>query len=257
MAEPFQRRAETGAGLVGSLLGRRKKSDCLREIEDLFARAERLTEVSPRKVSEIADRHELDFSERLRTARRCLYRRFLQHCLEDQTFTEEEREEVGHLRDLLRLDARDAGMVHEQVAQDIYGAALDRVLQDFRLDPEEEEFLERLRADLELPDEVAEALREEKTRQAKQRFLSQGAVHEHALVAGRRAVFEVQGRSERGLEDAIRTAVEEAHRTVPEVAVAELRDVQTELEDGRIASWNVTVRMALDHPQGDPENEAE
>lgn len=245
MAEPFERRSGSGSGLTG-LLGRRKRNDCLREIEELLAGAPRLAEVPPEQVSEIAERYQLDLSQRLRTARRCLYRRFLQHCLEDGVFSDDERADVRHLRDLLHLDARDADLVHDQVARDVYGDALERVLEDFRLDPEEEEFLARLKADLRLADEVAESLKEEKAAWARQRFLSQGAVHEHALVAGRRAIFEVEGRSERGLEDAIRAAVEEAHRTVPEITVAELRELHTELEDGRIVGWNVTLRMALE-----------
>lgn len=246
MAQPFQRRAGIGARFVASLLGRRKRSDCLREIEDLLARADRLTEVSPASVREVADRHEVDFAQRMRTARCCLYRRFLQHCLEDQAVTEEEREELRHLRELLRLEDRDAERVHEQVARGVYGVALERVLEDFRLDPEEEAFLVRLQADLRLPDEVVESLEAEKLERARQRFLSRSAVHEHVLVAGRRAVFEVQGRSERGLEDAIRAAVAEACRAVPEVTIAGLQELYAELEDGRIVGWNVTLRMALD-----------
>lgn len=245
MAGPFQRRDEARTGLLGSLLARRRV-DCLREIEHLLASAERLADVPPAAVAEIARRHDIDLEGRLRTARRCLYRRFLEHCLADQTLTDEERRDLEHLRQLLRLDARDAEAVHEQAVREVYGAALDEVLEDFRLDPEEEAFLERLRSDLAISGEIADALREEREARARQRFLSRGAVHEHALVAGRRAVFEVDGRSERGLEDAIRAAIDGAQRTVPQVAVARLHEVRTELRDGRIAGWSVTLRMALD-----------
>ena len=149
MAEPFVRRpAETG---LRRLAGNRRAA-CIREIEELFAQAASVRDVTHEQVTDVAIRHDVDLAARLVTARRDLYRRFLEHCLADQELSEEETADIDHLRRVLLLSDADASDVHEQVAHGVYGQAIEQVLADYRLDPEEAEFLRRLGGTLALPD---------------------------------------------------------------------------------------------------------
>ena len=62
---------------------------------------------------------------------------------------------------ILAIEDADARRIHDEIACRVYGAAVDAVLDDQQLDPEEEEFLSRLRRDLEISADVAQALLDE------------------------------------------------------------------------------------------------
>ena len=111
MADPFERKAGETSG-VGRLLGRAGKT-ALREIEDLLARAQRVREVEPDLVKEVADRHGVDLGRRLRTPRRNLYRRFFEYCLVDHALSDDEIADLSHLRAILELPEDDIAEVHE------------------------------------------------------------------------------------------------------------------------------------------------
>jgi hypothetical protein len=241
VAEPFVRRpAETG---LRRLAGNRR--ECIREIEELFAQAASVRDVTHEQVIEVAIRHDVDLGARLVTARRELYRRFLEHCLADQELSEEETADIDHLRRVLLLSDADAGEVHDRVAHAVYGQAIDQVLADYRLDPEEAEFLRRLGSALALPDEERDHLYGEAERRARQRFLERTLVHDSALFAGRTKVLELSGSSARSIEDAIQNALAEAVRAVPELRHFEVTKIQGSLEDGSIKRWEVSLRATL------------
>lgn len=248
MTEPFVRRPpETG---LRRLAGSRRA--CLREIEDLLAQAARIRDVTPEQVAAIATRHGIDLQTRLATGRRDLYRRLLEHCLNDQEFSEDETAEVEHLRRLLALSDADAAEVHDRVARAVYGQAISRVLADHRVDPEETEFLRRLGGTLALPEATRDHLYDEATRRARQRFLERTIVHDSVLVAARSRVLELAGASSRSLEDAIQSALADAGRAVPDLRRFEVTKIQGALEGGSVTSWEVSLRASFGAP--DPED---
>jgi len=245
VAKPFVRRpAETG---LRRLAGGRRA--CIREIEDLLAQAASLRDVTPEQVTAIATRHGVDLATRLGTARRDLYRRLLEHCLADQELSEAESADIEHLRRVLFVSDADAAAVHDQVACAVYGQAIDQVLADHRLDPEEAEFLRRLGGALALPDAERNHLYDEGERRARQRFLERTLAHDTVLVAGRHPVVELSGSSERSLEDAIQRALAEAVRAVPELRHFEVTKIHGALEGGAIARWEVSLRASFGAPE--------
>ena len=157
VTKPFERR----------LAGNRRA--CIREIEDLLAQAASVRDVTPEQVANIATQHGVDIRTRLGTARRELYRRLLEHCLADQELSEEETADIGHLQRVLLLADTDAAEVHDQVARAVYGQAIDQVLADHRLDPEEAEFLRRLGGALAIPDAARDHRYGEAERRARRR----------------------------------------------------------------------------------------
>ncbi|MGH7541422.1 MAG: dodecin domain-containing protein [Gemmatimonadota bacterium] len=245
MAEPFTTPASSDGGMLDRISGRRHKLSVARELEALLAGAERIEEITPAEVDGIGERHGVDLTARLRTVRKVLYRRFLEHCLLDCRLSSRERDQLVHLRHLLHLDGEDAGRVHDQVAQVVYGDAMERVLEDHHLDPEEEEFLRCLRDDLQLSSDAAARLRAEAERRARARFVARAAVHDHAVVAPRETVLEFEGASSRSIEEAIEAALTEACRAVPGLCAAQVIEVYAELATGRVAGWRVRVRSAL------------
>lgn len=248
LAEPFQRRLSAGDGPFTRLLGRRAKGGAIQEIEDLLARAERVSDVAAEQLTELAERHGLDLSRRMRTPRKNLYRRFLEHCLVDQALSAEETDDLAHLRMILQLQELDAARVHDEVARAVYGHAIDHVLEDHRLDPDEAEFLKRLRDELEIPEEVGKELLQEGEARARERYLFRAVSHEGPfLLAAREAVLHPTGTSEGTIEEAVQSAVEEAAQAVPQLDLrwVELNEVRAEIEKGRVAKWHVKLRAVL------------
>lgn len=241
MTAPFVRRP-AGTGL-SRLSGKRRT--CIREIENLLAQAERVRDVTPEQLAGIAMQHGVDLETRLGTARRELYRRLLEHCLNDQELSEEETADVEHLRRLLALSDTDAAEVHEQVAHAVYGQALDQVLADHRLDPEEAEFLGRLGSALALPEDARDRLHDEGARRARHRFLTRRMAHDSAVLASSNRLLELSGASSRSLEDAIESALAEASRAVPDLRRFEVTKIHGALEGGSVARWEVALRASF------------
>ncbi len=147
MAEPFQSLSERGGSAVARLFSTRRKSNSIREIEDLLACASRVLDVSNETVEEIAKRYGLDLSTRLCGQRKLLYQRYFEYCLDDSKLSADETADLAHLKGIPQLEDAAVAEVHDEVARVVYGDAIELLLEDHRLDPDEAEFLRRARVD--------------------------------------------------------------------------------------------------------------
>jgi flavin-binding protein dodecin len=248
MAEPFER--QQGESAIGKLLGRRSRASAIREIEDLLARAGRVRDVSHEKVREISEGRGIDLAAKLCTQRKNLYRRFLEHCLLDCELSEEESEELEHLRALLCLADEDAGEVHERVARDVYGRAIDQVLEDHRLDTQEEVFLRRLRSELHLSEDEARSLEKEGAARARHRYLERSAAYDNVWLASKGTVLELRGAAEGGVEQAVKAALGEAAQALPDLQWAELTEIRLAVGAGGVREWHVRLKAGLGPDDG-------
>lgn len=249
MTEPFTRHSPSESGLA-ALLGRRVRRTAVRELEAVLARAKRLRDVSVERVQELSEAHGIDLRDRLRTPRKNLYRRFLEHCLLDCTLSEDESEELAHLRRLLHLDEDDVAHVHDTVARAVYGAAIEEVLQDHKLDEDEEKFLLRLREELGLAEADASRMYEQGARKAQQRLLS-SSPDNAGFLATRDGAVELKGASTTGLQEAVQTVVDESCHALPHLSWAELSEVRVRIESGHIAEWQIKLKAGLKAPVAD------
>lgn len=254
MAEPFQDRSASQGGLL-SRVARGGRRATIRELETMLARADRLRDLTAESIRELGEAHGVDLGTQLRTPRRNLYRRFLEHCLVDCSLDDEEMDELTHLRELLRLDDGDVAHVHNAVACDVYGGAVEEVLSDHKLDEEEERFLSRLRTDLQMSEADASRMYQESARRSQQRLLSSADIGS-GFLASRGAVLELEGTSTTGVEDAIRAVVDEACHSLPKLSWAELSQVRVRIAGGDITEWRVKVRATLRKSADDESEEA-
>lgn len=249
MARPFDTR-DAAAGQRGRLFGR-KRTAALDEVERLLAGCEELREVSAEDVARALAEHGLTPDRKSRDAFRDLYRRLLKQCLDDHELTENERADLAHLKNILGLESEDITAVHEQMAVKVYGKAVEKVLEDHHVDPEEAEFLRCLRAELELSEGVADSLYEQEERRARHRYFSKTVSSDSTLLASHVATLELSGRSTQSVEDAVNSALVEACRAVPELGSAEISQVRVRIKDGAVAEWEVDLKARID--RGDQE----
>lgn len=246
MADPFRDRTAEKRGHRLSVGPGRRKRAFLEELETLLATSESLTELTVPVVRQLAQTHKIDLTADVTTARRALYRRFLEHCLNDFALSADETAELAHLQVLLALSEPDVNIAKEEAVRSVYGRALDAVLEDYQLDPDEAEFLLRLQKEIGLSADSAQALLGKKKQQLRERFIRDTQVYEGRVVmAPQRTEVELHGDSDTSLEDAVRVALAPATGALPEVRSAVVRDLRIEVTEGAISKWSVTLRAQL------------
>jgi len=242
MADPFERNRQAGGGLERVL---KRSSVTLDSIEGLLADASCVRDVSPEIVSGVCAERGVDLRRRLQRGRKRLYRRYLKHCLNDMTLSEEESAELEHLRELLHLTSSDVAPVHDEVAIEVYGEAVEEVLADFQLDDGEAAFLTRLRRDLALSEESADRIYRRSASDARSRARSQASARDEQFVQSRAPAGEFTGRSSESLEAAIHNALAKATLAVPGLHWFEVNQISGYVADGRANGWHVTLQAGI------------
>jgi len=243
VAEPFRRRSRTGEGVLGRVLPSGGRGGCIRAIEDRLAQADSVRDVSVSEVSEIAKAHNVDLARRQRTGRLHLYKRFFEQCLNDQDLSDEESADLDHLREALCLTDADVSRVHDDVAHEVYGQVIDRVLADQKLDPDEEDFLRRLQRDLDLSDQEAERMLSEGEERARRRYLERATSRDDFLLTSRDVSFELSGSADDSLQSAVESTLDEAARAVSGLNWVEVSQIGADVGSrGEVTRWHVKLR---------------
>ena len=242
MAQPFQNRIADVEpdGLLARVAGRRARAETVRALESLLAEAERICDVTGDQIAAVGERHGIDLAAQLRTARRNLYRRFLEHCLDDYMLSDVEIADLTHLKEVLHLSDPDVAHIQNRVARDVYGKALESVLEDALVDEEEKAFLKRLRGDLDLSEFHASQMFEDELRRAQQRTLETTAIDAGFLRPDGETV-EIEGSSRTGLSEAVQSVVDQALVSLPDLAWADVSQIRVRISDGRISQWRVRM----------------
>jgi len=242
VAEPF-RPAPVKGGLGRSL--RSKRSTVFESIEALLADAGRVRDVSVQAVDAVCEQQGIDLARRFESDRKHLYRRYLAHCLEDKELTEDENAELEHLRNLLHLRMNDVASVHDEIAQEVYGKAVEEVLDDLKISPEEDVFLRRLSGELHLTEDVAADLLERGKRGIRDVALREASTLDPEFTIQRAPAGEFIGRSDHSFEDAVTDALTRAQIAVPRLHWFEVSNISGYVGDGKPKGWHVTVRGGI------------
>ena len=242
MAEPF-RPAPTKTGLGRTL--RSKRMSTIEAIEDLMATCKRVRDISVQALDTLCENHGVELERRFASDRKHLYRRYLAYCLEDKDLSEDENADLEHLRNLLHLSVEDVAVLHDEVAQEVYGTAVAAVLEDLKITPEEDVFLRRLRGELHLSEEVAADLIARGKRSVRDVALSEASTLDPEFTVQRAPAGEFIGRSDEGLEDAVTDALSKALIAVPRLHWFEVSNISGYVGEGKPKGWHVTVRGGI------------
>jgi hypothetical protein len=242
MATPYERAESTNHRRA---VLRRRGSITLEGIEDLLAQATSVREVTATMIGKLCEERRVDLSNRLVRGRKQLYLRYLRHCFEDKVLSEEEQADLAHLRSLLHLSAADLAAIHDEVAIEVYGEAVHEVLEDFRLDQDEADFLRNLRDQLGLAAEKAERIYQDGSSEARRRALSQAGSRDQQFVEHHAEAGRFTGRSDESLESAIEDALAKAALGIPSLHWFEVVEIAGYVTNGKAGSWHVTLRAGI------------
>ncbi len=133
----------------------------LSEITALVQKAIRehqLQRVSVEQIRIVVVSYQVNLYREVPEALAAIYRDHLTHCLEDKVLSEDETENLAHLKLILGLNDQDVERIHQEVVQSIYQESVEAAVADGRLDPGEQEFLNKLQYDLRLSNDIAQRI---------------------------------------------------------------------------------------------------
>jgi len=166
---PFRHVEPLRRTLLQRLLGHEPPANALVALIDRLCDADSPGDVSPADVDAIGRDFRIDIRTRFRHELESLYRDYLLFCLTDRHLSYDELSNLEHLRTLFGLDSAAAQSIQRAVARHLYLQSVDDVLADGTIDPEEREFLFRLRENLAIPASIADNILDVKQRQRRAR----------------------------------------------------------------------------------------
>lgn len=169
MTSPFRPVQPLRPTLLQRLLGRQPPANALAMLIARLRDADSPRDVSSDVVDAIGHSHGIDVRSMFRHELEGLYREYLLFCLTDRRLSHEELLDLEHLRSIFGLEPAAVEVVQRTVARQLYLKSVDDVLADGTVDPDEREFLRRLRQDLSIPESIADNILDVKRRQLEAR----------------------------------------------------------------------------------------
>lgn len=167
--------------LVQKMFGRQPKENAEVEINNLLANHEStLHEVTSLNIFEIAAKYKINIDKNNETFRIVLFRKYLTHCLKDKHLDEQEISSLKHLQQILLIDEKVTKSLLENEAQKIYGEKLHEIVESGTMNDQEKSTLERIKANLQLPDDIAQNIYKNITGDYLKKFFK-GAIEDERL----------------------------------------------------------------------------
>ena len=139
------------------LLGQKPDENAVIELNNLFA-SKPIKQISKAEITDIEQRYNLALDSEFKLNLEEYYATYLNYCLLDKTLSNEELEDLSHLKALLSLDEHTITNLHNQLGVSIYKKSFEEAIADGRLTQSETDFLGKLEADLRLPKQLVDKI---------------------------------------------------------------------------------------------------
>jgi hypothetical protein len=157
---PFIARTLESPGMLNKLLGRQSKTNALVELNNRLVEAPTVRDVTLDTVHELNTKYQVDLHRRFDHELKQLYRSFLFHCLADREFSQDEIDDLWHLKALFGITDAEHESLYQEAAQETYKKTLNEVLNDRKVTDNEKALLGRLSAYLRIPESVRDKIHE-------------------------------------------------------------------------------------------------
>lgn len=141
------------------LFGQYPDENAVIELNNLFA-SKPIKQISRDDISKIEAQYKISLEE-FHLNLEEFYAVYLNQCLQDKVLTNEELEELKHLKQILLLDDKTINNLHSKIGAIVYKQSFEEAVSDGRLTKDEETFLNKLETDLKLPKLLAEKISSE------------------------------------------------------------------------------------------------
>jgi hypothetical protein len=146
-------------GLIARLLGRKPRDNAFLEIRNLIA-TRAIRDLDPDEVARVLASYGIE-PEEAQPQLRKIYALVLRNVIRDNLVTDEELEELSHLRHVLGFSDADVRDIERELLEDAYRTQTRLAVGDSLLTEDEKVRLHDLAARLRIPEETAKAIRAE------------------------------------------------------------------------------------------------
>jgi hypothetical protein len=119
------------------------------ELNNLLA-SHPVKEISKQQIYEMEQRYQITLEQEFKLNLEEFYAVYLNFCLADKSFDNEDVENLNHLKSILSLDENTIEKLHHKVGEIVYRKYFEKSIANGRLAKKEEDFLEKLEKDLKL-----------------------------------------------------------------------------------------------------------
>lgn len=175
----FSQKIPSPKNLWQKLFGGKNKDMALAEIYNLLSRSQ-LLDIKYQEIYEISSKHNVKLYKDMPQAIANIYREYLQYCLEDSYLSDNEIEELQHLKKILSLNDQEVGKAHNEIAGELYKMEVDKAVEDGRLQEDEIKFLNKLQNDLKLSSFIANKIYQSSASEMLKKFMDE-ALSDHRL----------------------------------------------------------------------------
>ena len=127
------------------------------ELNNLLA-TKPVKHISSNDIAGIENKYNLSLEQEFKLNLEEFYAVYLNHCLSDKSLSNEELEDLKHLKTILALDDNTIEKLHMKIGEIVYKKSFEEAVADGRLTRDEEAFLSKLENDLKLPKQLAEKI---------------------------------------------------------------------------------------------------
>lgn len=129
-----------------------------------------ILDISKRRVYDIEQRYDVKFEEEFKLNLEEFYAVYLNHCLEDGNLNDEDFDTLNHLRSILSLNENTVKALHHKIGEIVYRKFFEKAVANGRLIRREEDFLEKIENDLELPKQMTNQISNETKKACIQKY---------------------------------------------------------------------------------------
>lgn len=133
------------------------KENAFLEVNNLLA-TRPLKEISLEDIEEISGLYKVNLREKFLDQLKELYKRYLKKCFDDNILTDKEFEELTHLKNILILQDYEVEQLQDQLGGEIYKKNYDEKINKGTLEKSNEEFLDKLKLNLRLPEKLTQKI---------------------------------------------------------------------------------------------------
>jgi hypothetical protein len=170
MVQPFYKLPPEKPSFFQRLLGRHPRRNAYIELVNALAAAPTIEKISAAFVGGLNARYRLNLTRDYKHDVEALFEKYLRHSLEDKAFSQEELNDLKHLKLLFGLTDNEAEALRRRAVEQVYGSAVGTAIGDHRLSEAERAYLEALQNDLLLPAEVAQRIYRDQAEQKMQNY---------------------------------------------------------------------------------------
>lgn len=175
----FQKAILEETSFLQKIFKQQPEENAVIELNNLLA-SKQIKQISQSEILEIETRYGISLEQEFKLNLEEFYATFLNYCLADKSLSNEELEDLKHLKLLLGLDDITISNLHSKIGAIVYKKSFEDAVADGRLTKSEEDFLNKLETELKLPKQLAEKISSETRTTFIQNYV-EGVIKDHRL----------------------------------------------------------------------------